>query len=174
MSATENRPQNLNFLSQLGFKLEIPRAPNFNYFIQKVIFPGVSLPNATQPNPFVNTPIPGDHLEYESLRVIFKLDEDFRGYLEMYDWIFALGKPESFKESAAIYHKPKYEKDGVFSDISLIVLNANMMPNIEFKFFDVLPKYLSGFNMESDANDVNYITATLELSYRMYKYNYLN
>lgn len=173
MSAIDNRPANPNFLSQVGFKFEIGRAPNFNYFIQKVEFPGVTLPTVFQPTPFVKATVPGDQITYDTLKIQFKLDEDLRGYFEMYDWITALGKPESFDQSKAIYQKSPYEKDAVFSDGSVVILNNKMNPNVEVTFYDMLPLRLSGFTLESDAQDINYITASMEFSYRMYKYNYV-
>lgn len=172
MSALENRPQNLSFLSQVGFKFEIARAPNFNYFIQRIDFPGVSLPTVYQPTPFIQAPIPGDQLKYENLRITFKLDEDLRGYFELYDWLTALGKPENFEQSAIIYNKEPYEKDSVFSQASLVILNGNMMPNVKINFYDVLPNSLSGFALQTDATDINYVTASIDMSYRMYKYEY--
>jgi hypothetical protein len=173
MSATDNRPQNLNFLSQIGFKFEIARAPNFNYFIQKVLFPGVTLPTVFKPNPFVRDTVPGDQITYDSLTIQFKLDEDLRGYFEMYDWITALGKPESFEQSAAIYRKPKYDINSVYSTGALTILNNKMMPNIQVTFLDMVPQRLSGFTLETDSNDVNYISASLELNYLLYKYEYV-
>lgn len=173
MSAIDNRPTNLNFLSQVGFKFEIARSPNFNYFIQKVNFPGVALPSLYQPNPFVKSPVPGDHLDYENITVTFKLDEDMRGYFDIYDWLTALGKPEDFSESAKIYQKPSYTSSPVFSQGSLIILNGNMIPNIQVNFYDMLPVRLGGFELRTDANNIEYITSSLELSYRMYRYDYV-
>lgn len=173
MSALESRPKNLNFLSQVGFKFEIARAPNFNYFIQKVQFPGVTLPVVFQPTPFVKNPLPGDHIDYDTLKISFKMDENFKGYFELYDWIVALSKPDNFNQSKTIYKKPTYEKDGVYSQGKLILLSSDMNPNLEITFQDMLPTQLSGFTLESDTNDVQYITAEIAFAYRAYKYEYL-
>ena len=173
MSALDNRPGNLNLLSQVGFKFDIARAPNFNYFIQKVDFPGVTIPTVNAPNPLVKSPLPGDHLEYETVRIQFKLDEDLRGYFELYDWITSLGKPESFDQAKAIYAAKPYEKNGVFSEGTLVILNNKMMPNVKVTFQDMLPVRLSGFTLQTDANDIQYITASMELSYLLYKYEYV-
>ena len=173
MSAIDNRPPNLNLLSQVGFKFELARSPNFNYFIQKIDFPGMSLPTVPQANPFIKVPIPGDHIDFDSVKIYFKLDEDLRGYFEMYDWITALGKPENFSGSAAIYDKLAYDKASVFSDASLIILNNKMMPNINITFYEMLPIRLGGFTLETDATDINYLSSSLELRYRMYKYDYV-
>ena len=117
--------------------------------------------------------MPGDHIDYESLRITFKLDENFKGYFELYDWIVALGKPDNFEQSKAIYQKKIYDKDGIFSQGKLILLSSDMIPNIEVTFHDMLPTQLAGFTLESDANDVQYITSQISFNYRTYKYEYL-
>lgn len=174
MSATDNRPQNLNFLSEVGFKFEITRAPSFNYFIQKVDFPGVTLPTVFRPNPFVRDTVPGDQISYDSLTIHFKLDEDLRGYFELYDWITALGFPENFDQSAAIYRRPAWDKNSVYSQGNLIILNNKMTPNIQVVFQDMVPEKLSGFTLETDSNNINYISASVQFNYLLYKYEYLN
>lgn len=174
MSAFSKRPSNLSLLQQVGFKFELPRAPNFNYFIQKVQFPGIALPNPTLPNPFVSNPMPGDQMKFDSLKVTFKMDEDFRGYFELYDWFWHLSKPEDFDDAFEIYNRPPADVEGIFNNGTLVILNSSMNPNIEIVFYDMLPASLSGFTLESDTNDIQYITAEVEFNYRVYKYKYLD
>ena len=174
MNALTKNPGNLNFLGQVGFSFKIGRSPNFNYFIQKVDFPVVTLTPAEMPNPFVKTPLPGDHLDYDDLNITFKLDENLNGYFELYDWIKALGKPENFNESKVIYTTPRYDKNAIYSDATLVILDGNMNPNISIQFYDVLPVYLSGFTLETDAKDIQFITASMKLAYRSYDYVYVN
>jgi len=173
MSALDHRPPNPNLLSEVGFSFEISRAPNFNYFIQKVDFPGVTLPTVYKPNPFVRDTVPGDQIAYDTLTIHFKMDEDLRGYFELYNWITALGFPESFEQSAAIYHRPVWDKDSVYSQGSLIILNNKMTPNIRITFEDMVPERLSGFTLQTDSNDINYITASVDFNYLLYKYEYV-
>lgn len=174
MPTYTNRPKNLNLLQQVGFKFSLPKAPHFNYFIQKVQFPGVQLPNPKMPNPFVSAPLPGDQMSFETLKITFKLDEDFRGYFELLDWIWHLSKPEDFEDSFEIYKRPYGDVEGVFNNGTLIMLNSNMSPFLEITFWDMLPRTLSGFTLESDTNDINYITAQVEFDYRVYRYKYLD
>jgi hypothetical protein len=171
---TSQIPQTMNFLSPAGFKFEIPKAPSFNYFIQAVDFPGIILPQMKASTPFANLNIPAEHMQWEDLSVTFKLDEDLRGYFEIADWITALGRPENFDASKKLYENKSYNIDSVFNQCSLVILNGNMQPNVQVDFYDVLPNKLSGFKMYSTAQDINYITATLTLSYRQYKYSYVN
>ena len=52
MSAINNTPENKNFLSPLNFRFQIKKAPNVNFFIQKVNIPQIELPQVDTPNPF--------------------------------------------------------------------------------------------------------------------------
>jgi hypothetical protein len=168
-----NVPANKNFLSPVGYKLEIPRAPNFNYFIQSVDFPTISLQKVEAPTPFRPLNLPADHIQYDDIDIVFKLDEDLKGYFELYEWMKALGRPESGEQAKALYKKNPGDGEGIYSQVSLIVLSSNMQPNIEFVFKDVLPVRLSGFTLESNVNDIEYITARLTLSFRDFSYDYL-
>lgn len=174
MSAYNKRPDNLNFLQQVGFKFQLPRAPHFNYFIQKVQFPGVQLPNPVLQTPFVNTPMPGDQMSFDRLKITFKMDENFRGYFEILDWIWHLSKPEDFDDSFEIYKRPPADVEGVFNNGTLVMLDSDMLPFLEITFWDMLPRRLSGFTLESDTNDIQYVTAEVEFDYRVYRYKYLN
>lgn len=174
MTALTRRPDNLNLLQQVGFKFQLPRAPNFNYFIQKVQFPGVQLPNPRAANPFVSIPLPGDQMVFDNLRITFKIDENLRGYFEILDWIWHLSKPEDFDDSFEIYKRPPADVEGVYNNGTLIMLDSDMIPFLEVTFWEMLPRRLSGFTLESDVNDIQYLTAEVEFDYRVYRYKYLD
>ena len=105
MSAIDNTPSNRNFLSPLNFKFTIKKAPHVNFFIQKVNIPQIDLKPPIVPNQFVNVPIPGDHIDYSTLNITFKVDEDLQNYLEIHNWIKELGKPKDFDGYKAISEK---------------------------------------------------------------------
>lgn len=166
-------PENKNFLLPVGFKLEVPRAPNFNYFIQSVDMPGIRLPRMEAPTPFRPLNLPAEHIDYDTLSVTFKLDEDLKGYFEMYEWMKQLGRPESGEQAKAIYNEPPGTPDGIYNQIALMFLDSKMTPNIKFSFIDALPTRLSGFTMRSDAEDITYITASMDFTFRDFKYQYV-
>jgi len=162
-------PQDINFLSPLGFKFSITKLPNFDYFVQSVDFPRLSL-NVMQQvqTPFNRLTVVGDHVTFDEFSVTFKIDEDMYAYFELYDWIVGAGKPESFDQYAALNAQPK--GFGVITDANLIVLNSAMQPNISITFNDVIPIGLSGFTFDSTREDVSYLTATATFKYRQYIY----
>lgn len=168
MSALSNNPSNLNFLSPLNFNFRLKRAPNLNFFIQKVNLPGISFPSAVETNPFVNIPIAGDHLQYGDLSVTFKVDEDLNNYLEIHNWIRALTFPDNFDEYKAISKNPEFTGNGITSDITLIISNSVKIPNFEVNFRNAYPTSLSALSFQTTDSTVEFITATATFKYIMY------
>lgn len=171
MSAIDNTPQNKNFLSPLNFKFFIKRSPHVNFFIQKVNIPDLVLKNVNYPNPLVNIPMPGEHLDYGTLNITFKVDEDLQNYMELHNWIRALGKPIDYDEHRALAQKAIVTGEGIFSDISLMVLSSTKMANYEVVFADAHPVSLTGMVFNTTDTDVNYIEASASFKYTYYEIN---
>ena len=165
MSAVDNTPANKNFLSPLGFKFQIKKAPHVNFFIQQVNIPSIFLQPVETGNPFVNIPFPGEHLKFGELKISFKVDEDLKNYLEIYNWIRALGKPENYDQYKTIQDKPIVSGDGIYSDISLIVLSSSKMANYEIIFVDAYPVLINDLSFNSIDTDVSYVNASVTFKY---------
>lgn len=168
MTAIDNTPENKNFLSPLNFKFQIKKAPHVNFFIQKVNIPGIKMLSPSPTNPFVKTPYPGDHLIFDDLSIAFKVDEDLQNYLELHNWLRALGKPENFEQYKNIQDKPLMSGDGIYSDISVVVLSSTKMPNYEITYADAFPISLSDLTFNTTDTNVNFITATATFKYTYY------
>jgi hypothetical protein len=168
MSALEGTPVNKNFLSPLNFRFQIKRAPNVNFFIQKVNIPNIALPETYHNNPFVKIPYAGDHMQYGTLDIAFKVDEDFVNYLEIHNWIRGLGFPRGFEEYKAISDGNTLLGNGLRSDISLIVLNSSKNPNYEIVFVDAFPIELSELQFLSTDTSVDYLQATVSFKYTLF------
>lgn len=164
----DQTPTNRNFLSPLNFKFSIKKAPHVNFFIQKVNVPEIILKPPVSPNPFVNIPYPGDHIDYSTLEITFKVDEDLQNYLEIHEWIKALGKPKDFDEYKTIEEKKSWTGDGIYSDISVMILSSTKMANFEVVYVDAHPVGLSGIVFNTTDPDVNYIEASATFKYTYY------
>jgi hypothetical protein len=160
---------NRNFLSPLGFKLLLKRAPGVEFFVQSVKVPGLSLNSVETPNPFVSLPYGGDHISYEEFEVSFRVDEDMKSWMEIYTWIRDTGFPENYGQYESIAKGSKIEGLGLKSDIVLTILNSAMRPNIELTFRDAMPISITGFDMNSMDSSVNYISSTAR-----FRYTYFN
>lgn len=169
MSVLDNQPTNQNFLSPLGFKLQVKKTPHVNYFVQSVNIPSVSLGTADAETPFVKIPFPGTKLTFGNLQVTFKVDEDMANYLEIYEWLRAVGFPDNFAQYTNIAGASLASGDGVFSDITLVVLDSAMNPNLEVTFYDCFPVDLSSIELDSTSGDVQYVTATVTFANRRFE-----
>lgn len=103
MAALSNQPVNTNFLSPVGFNFSIQKLPTVNYFVQSVNMPGVQLGETPLNTPFHIVPTPGDHITYGELAITFKVDEDMKNFIELYNWLQYLGFPEGFNQAKQVY-----------------------------------------------------------------------
>jgi hypothetical protein len=167
MTAIDDSITNRNFLSPLNFKFQLKRAPHINFFIQTVNIPGLSLQEIDVNNPLIRIPYAGDHLMYDELDISFRVDEDLQNYMEMHQWIRALGK-RSYEEFTTIKNQPKYTGAGLYSDIILTILKSNKNPNYSIVFQDAFPILLSGVTFNTTMEDVSYLEASAKFRYTTY------
>jgi len=158
---------NKNFLSPLNFKFTLKRAPHVNFFVQRVNIPGLSLPEIDVNNPMIRVPFPGDHLLYDELELSFKVDENLRNYMEIHEWVRALGK-RSFSEYREIASRNAVSGESIRSDISLTVLTSNRNANYDVVFKDAFPTRLTGLDFNTSAEDIDYIEASATFRYITY------
>lgn len=160
-------PASKNFLSPLGFRFTLARAPNLSFNVQDARVPGLQLSEADQATPFINIPF-ASHITYNPLSVSFRVSEDMDDYLEIYNWMIGLGAPQSFDQYKALKNAEPGNLKTVYSDITLIVLNSSMRSNIKFTFYDAFPLTLGDLQFNTTDTDVNYIQCTADFRYLRY------
>jgi len=177
MADIRSQPANKNFLSPFGYKFSIKKTPTMNWFVQSVVLPSVNLNRTTIPTPFIQLPIPGDHIEFGNLEVTFRVDENMDNYLELYNWMQSLGFPDNFDQYKNIAPKMRgalsgnsdsLTGDSIYSDATLLILSSNMNPITEITFIDVFPVGLSQLSFNSQLTDVQYIEATVTFTHRKF------
>ena len=139
-----NQPTNINQLNVVSFATNFLRMPGINYFCQRVNIPGLSLANTIQSTPFANIPIEGDVLEFEDLSLAFVVDEDMQNYLELYNWLHALGFPERYAQ-----YDSQAGKD-IKSDVNIIIHTNKSNPNYNVVFKDVFPVTLGAISFDTN------------------------
>ena len=72
------------------------------------------------PTPLINIPLPGEHMKFDELEIVFKVDDDLTNWLELFNWIIALGKPDSFNEYAQIAAETQTSGLGITCDITAL------------------------------------------------------
>lgn len=173
MSALSNQPENINYLSPLGFRLVIQKLPNVNYFCQTVTIPSISITDISIPTPVAALPYPGGRLTYEPLNVRFRVDENLQNYIEIVNWLTGLGHPVSLDQTRAlsaasaipskIGSAKSYTSDG-----TLVILTSHKNPNYNINFRELFPISLTELTFDSTETDVNYLEATVSFRYLRY------
>ena len=163
---------NKNMLSPLGFQLNIQKLPLLNFFVQSVSLPGITATTLDQQTPLRLIPTPGDKIEYSELEVVFKVDEDMRNYIEVFEWIRGLGFPDENEQYSELQPDPAtYSGEGIYSDATLTILTSAMNPNVRIQINDLFPISLSPIEMSAVNPDVEYIEATA--SFRFLRYSFV-
>lgn len=168
MSALDKSPLNPNFLPSGGFKVLIDRAPDLDFFAQRVNIPSLSIAPLGQPTPFVSIPHSGEHIEYDPLSITFKVDEDMKNWLSMHNWIKGLGFPNEYREYRELKTSAMFGRNGIESDIKVFILTSHRNANFEITFRNAFPIHLSGIEFNSTLNDVEYLESTVSFQYVSY------
>lgn len=166
--AITNIPSNKNFLSPLGFKFTLGRAPTLNYNVQSVVIPGIQLGEIEIPTPFVRMPT-SDGVTFSPLQVTFRVNEDLSDYLEIHDWMIGLGAPVSFDQYKALQNAALGSQSTLSSDITVMIMNSSMRSNIKVLFHDAFPTSLGDLEFNTTDTDVSYIECTATFRYLRYE-----
>lgn len=172
--ARTETPDNMNFLNPLNFKFQIKKAPSVNFFVQNVNLPGISLQNWDQPNPFVKIPQGGDHLYFDDLMINYKVDEDLKSYLEIYNWIKSMGFPDNFDQYQSLATSAITDGTGLVSDLSLVIFTSARNPSYEITFRDAFPVSISSLIFDTTQPDVDFLEAAATFRYTSYYIKSMN
>lgn len=165
MTAVSNTPKNLNLLSNNNFLYRIERCPTVSYFAQNVILPSLMITHARENTPFATLPVPGDSISFDPLNVEFKVDEDLRNYMEIVDWMMAIGRPESGEKLEEYIQRNKH----VHSHIDLFIMDQQQAVKYVFTFHDCLPSTLSQLSFTT-SQTTTYQSARVGFVYSYYTY----
>lgn len=167
-------PNNINPLSPNGFKFTIQKAPHLTYFAQEVTLPGITLGEPEYGTPFARVPVPGETLTYDQLDVRFLVDERMLNYKTIYNWLIALGFPESHQQY--VDFKSEDDRNIIselarnYSDGTLEILSNTNGTNQTVGFFDMFPTNISSLSFQSAVDDVTYLGATATFRFSYYKF----
>lgn len=171
MSAISKLPTNKNFLSPLGFAFNIYKTPGVNYFVQSASIPSLSLGTVEVGTPFGRMKFPGDKPDFADLNITFRVDEELRNYMELYNWLTKISRYDGFTGYSSIANAPTGE--GVFSDATLTILSSSKNPIAEVMYKNLYPTALSELAFDTRLTDVDYIDVVATFAYQSYSINYL-
>jgi hypothetical protein len=135
--------------------------------------PGITLGKAVMANSVHDFNMPGEALDFDDLTIQFLVDEKMANYLAIHDWMIGLGFPEGHKWyreliSAERNAQGYSENSKAVSDCSLTILDSDNKPLKRFTFTDAFPVSLTGLTFQANNSDVQYLVATLTISYSYY------
>lgn len=149
-----------SFLSPLGYQLSINKIPNTTLNVVSATVPGVNVEDTEVQTPFKIVRYP-DKLVYNDFVVRFKVDENMTNYIEIYNWMNQIGRPEEFAPQNLNALFPNDVYSNYVSDGTLTILDSVMKPNIEIRFKDLFPVVLSDLEFTSQETNVTYVDATV-------------
>ena len=167
----EDQLTNRNFLSPIGFLFILDKARKVSFLCQKAEIPTVELGQVEIPTRgLVPIPVEGN-MRYSEFSIDFIVDEDLRNYMQIHNWMRALGTPQEFKERRVWLNKyaDSPSEDPRFSDATLQVLNNNNQVNFDVVFKDMFPVSLSSLPFDVTGGDNDYFTATATFRYTLYE-----
>jgi hypothetical protein len=171
MAASNVVPDNLNYLSNISFRLTMQDAPNITWFCQAVNVPGVSIEGIDITTPHATIPFAGNKVSFEELSVRFIVDEHMKNWTEIYDRIIALGMAKGGEEYRLLKAggASMTPQGGIVSTIVLTILTSSMNPQMEFHFYEAFPITISALEFDSASTDLEYFTATAGFRYTNYE-----
>ena len=172
----EDQLTNKNFLSPIGFLFILDKAPKVSFLCQRAEIPTLSLGEVNIPTRgMVSIPVEGN-IRYGDFSVEFIVDEDLKNYMELHNWMRALGTPQYYDERRD--WKDRYSnlpsEDSRFSDATLQVLNNNNNANFDVVFKGLFPVDLSTLAFDVTRSDNDYFTATATFKYTLYEIRNVN
>ena len=186
-SPLSRQPTQLDYVSPTQFKFNIHHLPKVEFFCTAANVPAISLGEAVFPTPYKEIPVMGDTLTYDNLSISFIVDENLENYIEMHDWLTAIGFPKNrnqfstFRSSTASTPiatqgtsddigdvQPATSARGMFGDAILTVLTNKNNPVVEVRFQDIYPVALGALDFTQTSTDVEYISVTADFSYKIY------
>lgn len=154
-----------NFFTPLEFIVTIKRLPNVEFYTQRATIPGISSSPIARPTPFNRVYETPDELTYNNFDFSFIIDENMNNFLEVFNWMTGITGPKDFSQ----YKNLKESRDGVISDITIVVLNSSKNSSMRIEFKNCFPISLSEVVLDTTQSDLVYPEATVTFQYDYYE-----
>ena len=156
----KEQPQNRNFLTPIGFRLNLEIFDGVDFFCQSASIPDISMPFAEVNTPFRNIPIAGSGgVDFSDLQLTFIIDEELKNYISIHNWIRKFGLSESRTPDGTIDQ---------YSNGLLYILTSHNNINHIIQFKNMFPVSLSGVPFDATVGDVDYLSASVTFKYEKY------
>jgi hypothetical protein len=149
-----NLTANVNFLTTVSFKLILNSLEfaNTEYFAVTANIPSISISESNAGFRNKAGYVPGDKLMFDPLTIRVAVDENFAGYIELYQWM------KGFSTKAS---HPKV------CDMTLVVMSSHNNAIKSFRFVNAFPTNLGqiDFNVQNQDVEYAYVDVTFRYDY---------
>ena len=157
---------NPNLLSNVTFNFSIDRFPGMNFYVQSISLPGVSIsqiPIDTGPRR-IQVQEPPAKVNFEPMTVTFMVDEDMTNYIEIFNWLNAVGgsNPSGYKDLKSGL------TGSIKSTILIDILTSHRNSNIKFRILDAFPTQVEALTFDFRSPSVDYQPMTVNFSYNYF------
>jgi len=151
------------------FQFVMDRVPNMTYFCQTANLPGLGLGAEDQPTPFaMPLPVPTGAVRFEDLQLSFKVDENLKNWLEIYNWIKRSSRYGDC-DTVPFTYQQSIESNGF-----LLITNSTYRPKIKISFLNLFPISLSGIGFSTALPDSMEAIANVTFKFTNYKVELLD
>lgn len=169
-------PSVYNYLRPNAFRFTIKDLPNTAYTCQSANLPAMQLGFAVQPTPFVEIPRIGDKLTYGDFTIRFLIAEDMSNYLELFEWLVALGFPDNYAQYKnftgdrlsrfPFYKNARGDTDALgYSDGTLTILDSNNVAKTNIIFKHLFPVSVEALDFDITSTSVEYFVGIASFKY---------
>lgn len=169
-----------DYLRPNAFRFVIKDLPKVAYTCQSANLPGLQLGFAVQPTPFIDLPRIGDKLQYDEFSVRFLIAEDMSNYLELLEWLVALGFPETYNSYSRFVgerlsrfpfvKQPNGSIETVaYSDGTLTILDSANVPKTNIILKDMFPVAVQALDYDITSSSVDFLVGIASFKYRTFE-----
>ena len=177
---TVNQNSVFDYLRPNGFRFVIKDIPRVAYTCQSANLPGLQLGFALQPTPFIDLPRIGDKLQYDEFTIRFLIAEDMSNYIELLEWLVALGFPETYNsytrfvgERLSRFPFIKQPNGSIetaaYSDGTLTVLDSANIPKTNIILKDMFPVSVQALDYDITSSSVEFLVGIASFKYRTFE-----
>ena len=168
-----------NFLRPNAFRFSIKNLPSVAFTCQSANLPSLTLGFTSQPTPFLDIPHVGDKNVFGDFTIRFLITEDMSNYIELYEWLVALGFPNDYNQyrnfTGERLNRFPFVRDAsggstaiAYSDATLTILDSNNVPKTNINFKDTFPVSVEALDFDITSSSVEYFVGIASFKYKLF------
>ena len=122
----------------------------------------------------------GDKIQYGDFTIRFIISEDMSNYIELYNWLVALGFPKDYNQYNSYtgnkMNRFPYVKNArgnsdiaAYSDGTLTILDSNNVAKTNILFKDLFPTSLEALDFDIASSTVEYFVGIASFRYKLFE-----